>query len=170
MSLDGDRRMAAAAAATLLLAAPAQAFDAAGVALGGDELAVKKAFPSAHCKPLEWKSDAADRRCDDGRIAFAGVSARITVYLKSGAVRAYDVRFDTRDLERVKAHLRARLGAPFAETTETLTRGGKDERKVFKMRWENGADHALLSAQLERKRAGLEVWRGKFAEEIYQVK
>ena len=32
---------------------------------------IRKAFPSAHCKPLEWKSDAADRRCDDGKARFA---------------------------------------------------------------------------------------------------
>lgn len=155
---------------TFLLAGPAVAFNTGGVALGGTEPEVKKAYPSAHCKPLEWKTDAAERRCDDGRISFGGVPARITVYLKSGAVCAYDVRFDTKDLERVKSHLKASFGAPLSEATETVSRRGKDERQVFKMRWERGADRAVLSAQLERKRAGLEVWRGAFAEEIYRVR
>ncbi|TAK39553.1 MAG: hypothetical protein EPO29_10895, partial [Betaproteobacteria bacterium] len=60
-----------------LLAAPAAvwAFDLNGVALGAREADVKQAFLSAYCKPLDWKSRAADRRCDDARIAFGGISA-----------------------------------------------------------------------------------------------
>ena len=38
------------------------------------------------------------------------------------------------------------------------------------MRWEKGADQAVLTAQLEKKRGGLDVWRGNFADEIYRVK
>ena len=70
----------------LLLLSPALAFgafDANGVKLGDNELAVKKAFPGIRCKPLEWKSDAAERRCDDARVAFAGVESRVTIYLKA---------------------------------------------------------------------------------------
>lgn len=152
------------------LSFPALAYDANGVGLGGREIDVKKAFPSAHCKALEWKSDAADRRCDDARISFGGVEAKITFYLKAGAIQAFDLRFDTRDLERVKSLLRSRYGAPLAEATETIARRDKDERKVFKMRWEKGDDRAMLTAQLERKRANLEVSRGSFPDEIYRVK
>ncbi|TAK46252.1 MAG: hypothetical protein EPO27_08355, partial [Betaproteobacteria bacterium] len=61
----------------ILLIAPgaARAFDVNGVALGAREADVKQAFLSAYCKPLDWKSRAADRRCDDARIAFGGISA-----------------------------------------------------------------------------------------------
>lgn len=154
----------------LLAAAPAFAYDVNGVALGGRELEVRKAFPSVHCKALEWKSDAADRRCDDARVSLDGVVARITVFLKAGAVQAMDLRFDTRDLERVKATLRTRWGAPLAEQTETISRKDREDRKLFKMRWEKGADRAILTAQLEKQRATLEVSRGTFPEEIYRVR
>ncbi len=154
----------------LLAAAPAFAYDLNGVAPGSREIDVRKAFPSAHCKALEWKSDAADRRCDDARVSIDGAAARITVFLKAGAVQAMDLRFDTRDLERMKATLRARWGAPFAEQTETISRKNKEDRKVFKMRWEKGADRAILTAQLEKQRATLEVSRGAFPEEIYRVR
>lgn len=152
------------------LSFPAPAYDANGVGLGGREIDVKRSFPSAHCKAMEWKSNAAERRCDDARISFGGIDAKITFYLKSDAIQAFDLRFDTRDLERVKSLLRSRYGAPLAEATETIARRDKGERKVFKMRWEKGADRALLTAQLERKRASLEVSRGSFSDEIYRVK
>ena len=153
-----------------LLAAPALAYEIAGIRLGGKEIDVKKAMPSALCKALEWKSDAADRRCDDAKVPLGGVEARIAVFFKAGAVQAYDIRFDVKDLERVKAHLRANWGAPLAEATEVIARQGKPDRKVFKMRWEKGADRAVLVAQLEKKRASLEVSRGNFPTEIYQVR
>ena len=152
------------------LSLPVSAYDANGVALGGKEIEVKKAFPSVHCKALEWKTDAADRRCDDARISFGGVEARITFYLKAGAIRAYDLRFDIKDLERMTALLKSRWGAPLAEATETIARRDKEDRKVFKMRWEKGADRALLTAQLEKKRVNVEVSRGNFSDEVYRVK
>jgi hypothetical protein len=68
------------------------------------------------------------------------------------------------------AHLKARWGAPLAEATEVIARRDKEDRKVFKMRWEKGADRALLVAQLEKKNATLEVSRGTFPEEIYRVR
>jgi hypothetical protein len=154
----------------LFLAPPALAYDINGVALGGKESEVQKAFPSARCKPLEWKSDAADRRCDDARISLGGAEARITVFLKGGAIQAMDVRFNSKDLDRVKETLRARWGAPQAEATETFAAKGKKDRSVYKMRWEKGADRAVLTAQLDKKRATLEISRGKFPDEIYRVR
>lgn len=152
------------------VAAPVWAYDINGVALGGKEADVQKAFPSARCKPLEWKSNAANRRCDDARIALGGAQARITVFLRADAVQAMDLRFDARDLERVTQALRASWGAPQAEATETFAaRNGKD-RKVFKMRWEKGVDRAVLTSQMDNKRATLEISRGNFPEEIYRVR
>lgn len=158
--------------ALLAVSLPALAYDVNGVKLGGHEGDVKKAFPSVRCKALEWKSDAADRRCDDARIALNGVQARITVFLKADAIQELDLRFDIKDLERVKATLKARWGAPLAEVTETIAGRGKDDkdRQVNKLRWEKGADRAILTAQLEKKRATLEISRGRFAEEIYRVR
>ena len=156
----------------LVFALPVLAYDVNGVALGGKEIDVKKAFPSVHCKELEWRTDAADRRCDDARIPLGGVEAKVTFYLKAGVIRAFDLRFDIKDLEKVKAHLKARWGAPLAEVTETIGARSKDQkdRQVFKMRWEKGADRALLVAQLEKRRASVEVARGNFFTEVYRVK
>ncbi|MGH8737960.1 MAG: hypothetical protein ACREVC_11440 [Burkholderiales bacterium] len=148
----------------------ALAYDANGVALGAAERDIKEAFPSAHCQPLEWKSAAADRRCDDARISFAGVHARITFYLKSDAVQAFDVRFSPEDRERVVRFLKSRYGDPVSERTETFSREDKPQRQVYKLRWESGRDKALLSAQLDRRRAQLEVSRGDFEQEIYKVR
>jgi len=90
-------------------------FDANGISLGVDEEQVHKAFPSAHCRALEWKSRAAERRCDDAKIVFGGAPARITIYLKADRVQAFDVRFDEHDLQRVAAFLKQRYGKPLAE-------------------------------------------------------
>jgi hypothetical protein len=152
------------------VARSALAYDANGVALGASELEVKEVFPSAHCQALEWKSTAADRRCDDARIAFAGVRARITFYLKNDSVQAFDVRFSPDDRETVARFLKSRYGKPMAERTETFGGEGKPQRNIYKVRWESGHDKALLSVQLERHRAQLEVWRGNFEEEIYKVR
>jgi hypothetical protein len=146
------------------------AYDLNGVPIGGDEQAVKKAFPSAYCKPLEWASTVADRRCDDAKIAVGGVPARVTVYLKTGAIEAVSVRFDINDRDRVIAHLKSRWGPPAGEKTETIARKGKDDRKVYKVNWEKGNERALFTAQSDRKRASLDVWRGNFVDEIYKVR
>jgi len=153
-----------------LLAFPALAFELNGVALGGKEVDAKKAMPSALCKALEWKSDAANRRCDDSKVSVGGVETRITVFLKADAIQAYEVRFDIKELERMKSQLKKRWGEPLAEAIEVIARKDKPDRKVFKMRWEKGAERALLVAQLEKKRASLEVSRGNFPVEIYRVK
>ena len=146
------------------------AFDANGVKLGDNEVAIKKAFPGIHCKPLEWKSDAADRRCDDAKVPFGGVEARITFYLKSNAVRAFDVRFDVAHVSPVAEFLKRRYGAPVSEAREKIVRKGKEEREIFKVLWETGADKAILSSLSTGKRASLSVSRGNFDDEIYRVK
>ena len=153
-----------------LLAYPALAFELNGVTLGGKEIEAKKAMPSALCKALEWKSDAADRRCDDAKVSVGGVETRITVFLKADSIQAYEIRFDMKELERMKVQLKKRWGEPLAEATEVIAKRDKPDRKVLKMRWEKGADRALLVAQLEKKRASLEVSRGNFPVEIYRVK
>jgi hypothetical protein len=146
------------------------AFDANGVKLGDNEQAIKKVFPGIHCKALEWKSDAADRRCDDAKIPFGGVEARVTFYLKADSVRGFDVRFDTSNLNPVAAYLKRRYGAPVSEARDKIVRKGKEEREVYKILWEAGQDKALLSALSTGKRASLSVSRGKFDDEIYRVK
>lgn len=158
--------------ASVFLALPAFAYDVNGVAIGGREIDVKKAFPSVHCKELEWRTDAADRRCDDALIQLSGVEARVTFYLKAGIIRAFDLRFDIKDLDKVKSVLKSRWGAPLGEATETIgaRKKGEKDRHVFKMRWEKGEDHAILTAQLEKKRAGVEAARGRFFDDVYRVK
>lgn len=160
-------------ATALALIAPAcVAYEVNGVALGGTEAAVKKAFPSVYCKPLEWRSDAADRQCDDAKITYAGIRARVTFYLRRDAVQAFTVRFGVNERDRVAAYFRSRWGTPASEATQSIRRKEKEQepRKVYQARWDKGGDHALLAAQLDRKRATLEVWRGNFREEIYRVR
>jgi len=157
--------------ALLLVSGAAKAaYDANGVGLGADEAAIKKQFPSAHCKPLEWTSRAADRRCDDAKVAVGGVESRVTFYLRGNVVQGFDLRFETRDVDRLAAYLKTRYGKPAAETREKVQREGQQPREIYKVRWENGADRALLTAQLERRRASLSVSRGDFDDEIYRVR
>ena len=155
-----------------LLSSVASAYDVNGVGLGSKELDVKKTFPSVHCKELEWRTDAADRRCDDAHIVVGGVEAKVTYYLKAGIIRGFDLRFDVKDLEKMKSLLIARWGQPMTQVTETIGARKKDQkdRQVFKMRWEKSGDRALLAAQLEKKRVTVEVERGNFFQEIYKVK
>lgn len=158
-------------ALVLFLPLGAAAYDVNGVRLGGKEGDVRKAFPGAHCKALEWRTDAASRRCDDARIPLGGIEAKVTFYIKAGIIQAFDLRFDIKDLERIKSLLRSRWGAPLAEATEVIARrDSNDDRKVFKMRWERGTDHALLTAPLEKKRASIEAARGNFFDEVYRVR
>lgn len=155
------------------LAAPAlasAAFDANGVKLGDNELTIKKAYPGIHCKALEWKSDAADRRCDDAKVAFAGVESRVTFYLKGDSIRGFDVRFDSGQMNAVAEFLKRRFGAPVSESKEKIVRKGKEEREVFKILWEKSGDKALLSSLSTGKRGQLSVSRGNFDDEIYRVK
>jgi hypothetical protein len=155
----------------LLMVFPAVAvYDANGVALGGSESDVKKNFPGIYCKPLEWSSRAADRRCDDAKISLGGVESRITFYLRKNVVQAFDVRFDTKDLERVTAVLKKRYGAPLSETKEAIQREGKPGAEIYKALWETGKDRAVLVVPLEKKRGQLTVSRGDWEDEIYKVR
>lgn len=156
--------------ALLALPGAAYGFDANGVKLGANEAAVKSAFPEAYCKPLEWKSQAADRRCDNSRIRFAGLSARITFYLKSNAVQAFDVRFQGSDFEAVAKTLKARYGKPAFEGHEKIRRRNGSEQDVYRLRWRRGNDRAAYSARVGERRSELLVWRGDFDVEIYRVK
>jgi hypothetical protein len=144
------------------------AYDANGVQLGASEKDVKKAFPMAYCKPLEWTSPAADRRCDDAKASFGGIAGRITFYLRKDAVQAFDLRFETRDLEQVTALLKKRYGAPATEVRDTFT--SKSGKETYKAVWETGKDRAALVSTVDRKRSQLTVTRGNFEEEIYRVR
>jgi hypothetical protein len=155
----------------LLVCMPAAAaYDIKGVALGATEKDVIRALPSAHCKALEWESRAADRRCDDSRVSFGGVEVKVTFYLKKDVVEAFDLRFDTKDVDRFVAFLKTRYGAPQSETRDEIKREGKTARKVHKALWEDGGTRAVLVAQLEKGRASMLVSRGAFDEEIYKVR
>ena len=102
------------AIAAALLSLPAHAaYDVKDLKLGATEADVRRVLPSAHCKALEWKSKAADRRCDDSRVVFGGVELRVTLYLRKDVVEAFDVRFDTKELERFVAFLLEHLGGAF---------------------------------------------------------
>jgi hypothetical protein len=155
-----------------LLVAPAAAasYDINEVKLGADEAAVKRAFPSARCKPLEWESRAAERRCDDSRAAFGGVSMRVTFYLRKNAVQAFDLRFSTGDVERLAEFLKSRYGAPASETRDEIERKGKSARRTYRAVWERDGERAVLTALFEKRTASLLVSRGNFEEEIYRVR
>lgn len=148
----------------------ALAYDANGVALGAPEKSVLARFPSAYCQPLQWKSRAADRRCDDAKISFGGVDARITFYLKRDQVEAFDVGFNTKDAERVATFLKSRYGQPSAETRDKIENPGSAAHEIYKVRWDKGAEHAVLTALMEKRRATLSVSRGNFEEEIYRIR
>ncbi len=141
-----------------------------GVGLGNTEAEVKKRYPGAHCKPLEWKTDAAQRRCDDAKVAVGSINSRVTYYLKAGSVVGFDVRIDTKDLELFVRNLKAEFGPPTSEARDVIVRKGKDDLEVYKVLWEAGRDRALLSALKDKKRVQLEVSRGNFADEVYRVR
>ena len=158
-------------AAAFALPAHAQmAYPVNGVGLGGAESDVKKRYPAAHCKPLEWKTDAADRRCDDSKVVVQGIESRITYYLKAGTIVAFDVRFDSKDTPRFISGMRSDWGAPKSETKDIIAKKGKEDREITKVLWENGRDRAVLTSMLDKKRAQLEVSRGGFADEVYRVR
>ncbi len=160
-------------ALALLLAwlVPAQAaLDIKDIAIGAKEQDVKRQLPSVNCKPLQWESKAADRRCDDSRVVFGGVEVQVTFYLKKDVVEAFDVRFNTRELDRFVSFLKSRYGKPETETRETIAGKGDKPREVYKALWQNGKQRAVLTAQLEKRRATMLVSRGDFEEEIYRVR
>ena len=144
------------------------AYDVNGVALGASEAQVRKQFPSAHCKKLEWESRAADRRCDDSRISFGGVEARVTFYLRRDKVEAFDVRFDSQVLKQVSEFVKQRYGAPASEQRDTV--GDKKPRQVYKALWDGKGERAALVSRSDERRGSLLVSRGNFEEEIYKVR
>ena len=135
------------------------AYDANDLTLGASEAQIKKHFPNAHCRELEWPSRAAERRCDDSRIRFGGADASVTFYLKRDAVEGFDVRFDRRELAKVKEFLLSRYGKPESESETPLT-----------VEWRESDERARLTADASRRRASLFVWRGAFDAEIYKVR
>ena len=144
----------------LLLALPAlAAYDINEVTLGASEKQVKARFPFANCRPLEWPTRAADRRCDDGRIQVGGIDASVTFYLKRDAVEGFDLRFERTELDRMMKFLRERYGKPVAEGPDPV-----------KLEWKDKDGHAVLTAEPKRRRASLLVSRGAFEEEIYKVR
>ena len=158
-------------ALALVLAGPAfGALDIKDIKLGSKEHDLKRQFPSANCKALQWQSKAADRRCDDSRVSLGGVEVQVTFYLRKDAVEAFDVRFDTKELDRLVGFLKARYGAPQTETRDSFERKGDKPRQVYKALWEQGKERAVLTAQLEKRRASMLVSRGDFEEEIYRVR
>jgi hypothetical protein len=157
--------------AALFLASHASAwaaYDANDVALGATERALLERFPVAHCKSLEWKSKAAERRCDDSKVLIGGVPGRITFYLRRDRVEAFDMRFDSKDAERLAAFLKKRYGAPTEERRSKL----EDQRKgeLYKVEWKKGEERAVLTSLSAKSRATLTVWRGDFEDEIYRVR
>ena len=137
----------------------AAAYDANDLTLGVSEAQIRKNFPNAHCRDLEWPSRAAERRCDDSRMRFGGVDASVTFYLKRDAVEGFDVRFDRRELPKVKEFLFSRYGKPASETEKPPTVG-----------WQGNGERARLTADESRRRASLFVWRGAFDQEIYKIR
>ena len=156
-------RKAAAAVVSLFIGAGTAraAYDVNEVTLGATEAQVKQHFPHANCRALEWKSRAADRRCDDSRIKLGGLDASVTFYLRRDAVEGMDVRFDRRQLDSMVKFLRQRYG-------EASERKRKDALAA-RLEWKSGAERARLVAEQGARRASLQVWRGSFQEELYRI-
>jgi hypothetical protein len=152
-----NRKIAVTPFLLIVAGAALAAYDVNDVTLGASEKQIKEKFPYANCRPLEWPSRAAERRCDDSRMTFAGVDASVTFYLKRDAVEGFDVRFDHRELERVINLLRTRYGAPAEEAP-------------LRVLWKQKNERAVLTSEQGRRRASLLVSRGTFEEEIYKVR
>jgi hypothetical protein len=135
------------------------AYDVNDVTLGATEKEIKEKFPYANCRVLEWPSRAADRRCDDSRIIFAGVDASVTFYLRKGTVEGFDVRFDHRDTGGIVKFLSTRYGAPTFEGPGPVV-----------AQWTNKTERATTTSGQGRRRASLLVSRGTFEDEIYKVR
>jgi hypothetical protein len=147
----------------------AAAYDIRGISLGTTEKDLVRALPSAHCKALEWQSRAATRRCDESRVPFGGVEVKVTFYLRKDTVEAFDLRFDTKDLDRFVSFLKTRYGVPQEESKDDLGPPGKP-RLVYRTRWEHAGERAVLVAQLDKGRGSLLVSRGDFDDEIYRIR
>jgi hypothetical protein len=143
-----------------LLALPAlAAYDLNEIALGASENQVKARFPQAHCRPLEWQSRAADRRCDDSRVKVGGMEASVTFYLKNDALEGFDLRFDAPNVVPMRKVLSERYGAP-----DFIDKG------EVKAEWKSNGERARITAEPGRRRASLLVWRGAFEDELYKIR
>ena len=151
---------------SLLSLSASAAYEANGVALGASEEQVLQRFPSAHCRALEWRSLAADRRCDDSRAEIEGIKVRVTFYLKKDAVQAFDVRFETRDLDKLLGVVKKSYGEPESEGK----REGQNKKVFYRALWKNRNERAVLTAALDSRRGSLLASRGDFEEEIYRVR
>jgi hypothetical protein len=142
------------------LAIPAfAAYDLNDVALGASEKQVIAHFPHAHCRPLEWQSRAADRRCDDSRVNVGGMVASITFYLKNDSVEGFDLRFDAPNVVPMRKLLAHRYGEP-----AIIDKGD------VKAEWKANGERARITTEQGRRRASLLVWRGAFEDELYKVR
>lgn len=135
------------------------AFDLNEIKLGSSERELRKRFPQANCRALEWQSRAADRRCDDSRVKLGGMEASVTFYLRKDAVEGFDVRFDKRNVEPMKKFLSGRYGNP-----AIIDQGD------VKAEWKAKGERARMTAEQGRRRASLLVWRGAFEEELYKIR
>ncbi len=79
------------------------------------------------------------------------------------------MRFDAQHLERVAAFLKERFGKPVSEAREKIE-SRREPRELYKLRWQQGGDRAVLTSQSKRRRVDLNVWRGDFDTEIYRIK
>jgi hypothetical protein len=142
----------------LALALPARAaFDANEITLGATEKQIRQRYPQANCRPLEWPTHAADRRCDDSRVRLDNINAAVTFYLKKDSVEGFDVRFEKSAEPAMRKFLLARYGTPVTETEATVE-------------WKARGERARLTVEESRRRASLFVWRGTFEDEIYKVR
>ena len=161
---------AAFAICALAVSSAALAFRIDRVALGASEAEIRHAFPSAYCKPLEWESRAAERRCDDARIRFGGIEARVSFFLREDALEGFELRFAERDRARLEAYLRSKWGEPDSQGKQLIQRKGTRDYEAYKISWARAQDTAVLLWRSEYKRAWLRVSRGTFAQEIYRVR
>ena len=98
------------------------------------------------------------------------IAPEIEIVDISHSVQAFDVRFNTLDLDKVVAHLKSRYGKPTSETKDSIEQVNKPPKVTYKVLWEQGGDKALLSSLSTGKRGSLSVSRGNFEDEIYRVK
>ncbi|HUQ73252.1 MAG TPA: hypothetical protein VM183_00895 [Burkholderiales bacterium] len=128
------------------------------ITLGATENQIRRQYPQANCRPLEWPTHAADRRCDDSRINLANLNAAVTFYLKKDSVEGFDVRFEKSVAPAMRKFLLERYGKPLPGATEST------------VEWKANGEHARLTVEDSRRRASLFVWRGTFEDEIYKVR
>ena len=144
----------------LVVALPAlAALDVNELKLGASEKEVKQRFPGVHCRPLEWPTNAADRRCDDSRVKVSNLEASITFYLRQDSVEGFDLRFEKAVLPAMGKHFLDRYGKPVVADRDDI---------VYE--WKVDGERARLTSEKGRRRASLFVWRGTFEDEIYKIK